>query len=179
MRRSRIALHRRDANFSLLIPLPSSRSNYDCGGSRRGGYGLARLGYLHDTRSTSSVKHSARRRTTHANNNRTLAETKLGPQLMNARGRCRNRPLLDGPVAFVLKDVRERSGWGREMPEGEGLGVACCFGQQRDMATWIAAVAHVAVDAETKKITVKKIWQTIDCGTVVHPDGAMAQAEGG
>jgi len=81
-------------------------------------------------------------------------------------------------LAAVLKDVRERSGWGTEMPEGEGLGVACCFGQQRDMATWIAAVAHVAVDAETKKITVKKVWQTIDCGTVVHPDGAMAQAEG-
>ncbi len=81
-------------------------------------------------------------------------------------------------LVAVLKDVRERSGWGRDMPEGEGLGVACCFGQQRDMATWIAAVAHVAVDAETKKITVKKIWQTIDCGTVVHPDGAMAQAEG-
>jgi CO/xanthine dehydrogenase Mo-binding subunit len=81
-------------------------------------------------------------------------------------------------LAAVLKDVRERSGWGTEMPEGEGLGVACCFGQQRDMATWIAAVAHVAVDAETKQITVKKVWQTIDCGTVVHPDGAMAQAEG-
>ena len=64
------------------------------------------------------------------------------------------------------------------MPDGEGLGVACCFGQQRDMATWIAAVAHVAVDPETNKVNVRKIWQTIDCGTVVSPDGAMAQAEG-
>ncbi len=34
------------------------------------------------------------------------------------------------------------------------------------------------MDLETKSITVKKIWQTIDCGTVVHPDGAMQQAEG-
>jgi CO/xanthine dehydrogenase Mo-binding subunit len=34
------------------------------------------------------------------------------------------------------------------------------------------------VDPATNKITVKKIWQTIDCGTVIHPDGAMAQAEG-
>ncbi len=78
----------------------------------------------------------------------------------------------------VLKDVRERSGWGRELPEGEALGVAVCFGQQRDMATWIACVAHVAVDMKSKSVKVKKIWQTIDCGTVVHPDGAMAQAEG-
>lgn len=46
------------------------------------------------------------------------------------------------------------------------------------MPTWTACVAHVAVDPETKAVSVKKIWQTIDCGTVVHPDGAMAQAEG-
>ena len=81
--------------------------------------------------------------------------------------------------AAVLRDVRERSGWGAELPEGEGMGVACCFGQQRDMATWIGCVAHVAVDPDSKAVTVKKIWQTIDCGTVVHPDGALAQAEGG
>ncbi len=78
----------------------------------------------------------------------------------------------------VLEDVRARSGWGDELPEGEGLGVAVCGGQQRDMATWVACVAHVAVDADSKAVTVKKIWQTIDCGTVVHPDGALAQAEG-
>ena len=81
-------------------------------------------------------------------------------------------------LAAVLKDVAERSGWGRELPEGEALGVAASNGQERNMPTWTACVAHVAVDAETKKISVKKIWQTIDCGTVVHPDGAMAQAEG-
>ena len=46
------------------------------------------------------------------------------------------------------------------------------------MPTWIACVAHVAVDGEAKSVVVKKIWQSIDCGTVVHPDGAMAQAEG-
>lgn len=81
-------------------------------------------------------------------------------------------------LVAVLEDIRDRSDWGKEMPEGEGLGVACCFGQQRDMATWIAAVVHVAVDPKSKAVKVKKIWQTIDCGTVVHPDGAMAQAEG-
>jgi len=46
------------------------------------------------------------------------------------------------------------------------------------MPTWIACIAHVAVNATTKAVEVRKIWQTIDCGTVVHPDGAMAQAEG-
>ena len=81
-------------------------------------------------------------------------------------------------LAAVLRDVAERSGWGKELPEGEGMGVAVSHGQERNMPTWTACVAHVAVDPESKAITVKKIWQTIDCGTVVHPDGAMAQAEG-
>ncbi|MGB5578980.1 MAG: molybdopterin cofactor-binding domain-containing protein, partial [Woeseia sp.] len=81
-------------------------------------------------------------------------------------------------LAAVLRDVRERSGWGRDLPQGEGMGVAVCHGQERTMPTWVACVAHVAVDPDSKAVTVKKIWQTIDCGTVVHPDGALAQAEG-
>ncbi|MEO0576310.1 MAG: molybdopterin cofactor-binding domain-containing protein [Pseudomonadota bacterium] len=81
-------------------------------------------------------------------------------------------------IAAALKDVAERSGWGREMPQGEALGVAVAHGQERNMPTWTACVAHVAVDPDSKAVSVKKIWQSIDCGTVVHPDGAMAQAEG-
>ena len=81
-------------------------------------------------------------------------------------------------LAAVLEDVRQRSGWGRDLPANEGMGVATTYGQERNMPTWIACVAHVAVDPSTRAVTVKKIWQTIDCGTVVHPEGAMAQAEG-
>ncbi|MDJ0907255.1 MAG: molybdopterin-dependent oxidoreductase [Woeseiaceae bacterium] len=81
-------------------------------------------------------------------------------------------------LAAVLRDVAERSGWGKELPEGEGMGVAVSHGQERNMPTWTACVAHVAVDPETSKVTVKKLWQSIDCGTVVHPSGAMNQAEG-
>ena len=78
----------------------------------------------------------------------------------------------------VLKDVAERAGWGRALPANEGLGVAVCHGQERGMPTWIACVAQVAVVPETGEIIVKKLWQTIDVGTVVNPSGAMAQAEG-
>ena len=81
-------------------------------------------------------------------------------------------------LAAVLRDVAERSDWGRELPENEGMGVAVCHGQERTMPTWVACVVHVAVDPDTGKVSVKKLWQTIDCGTVVHPDGALAQAEG-
>ncbi len=81
-------------------------------------------------------------------------------------------------LAAVLRDVRERSGWGGDLPDGEGMGIAVSHGQERTMPTWTACVAHVAVDPESKAITVRKLWQSIDCGTVVHPNGAMAQAEG-
>lgn len=80
-------------------------------------------------------------------------------------------------LAAVLEDVRARSAWGESLPEGEGLGVAVAHGQERAQPTWTACVAHVAV-GEDRKVRVKKIWQTLDCGTAVHPDGAMAQAEG-
>ncbi len=81
-------------------------------------------------------------------------------------------------LAAVLKDVAKRAGWGKVLPDGEGLGVAVSQGQERRMPTWTACVAHVAVDAPSKAVKVKKIWQSIDCGTVVDPGGAMAQAEG-
>jgi CO/xanthine dehydrogenase Mo-binding subunit len=81
-------------------------------------------------------------------------------------------------LAAVLREVRDRSGWGRDLPDGEGMGVAICHGQERTMPTWIACVAHVVVNPGSKKVTVKRLWQSIDCGTVVHPDGALAQAEG-
>ncbi len=81
-------------------------------------------------------------------------------------------------LAAVLRDVKARSIWGQELPKGEGLGVAVSHGQERTMPTWTAVIAHVAVDLENKKVSIKKMWQSIDCGTVVHPDGALAQAEG-
>ena len=81
-------------------------------------------------------------------------------------------------LAAVLKDVSERAGWGRDLPANEGLGVAVGHGQERGMPTWIACVAHVSVEPSSGDVTLKKLWQTIDVGTVVNPDGAMSQAEG-
>ena len=78
----------------------------------------------------------------------------------------------------VLEDVARRSEWGRQMPANEALGVAVGHGQERGMPTWVACVAHVAVSDDQQRVTVRKLWQSIDVGTVVNPSGAMAQAEG-
>ncbi|MCY7297287.1 xanthine dehydrogenase family protein molybdopterin-binding subunit [Alteromonas sp. a30] len=78
----------------------------------------------------------------------------------------------------VLTRVAEKAEWGRALPEGEGLGIALTYGQERTMPTWVGVAAHVKVDKQSGEITLKKLWAVTDCGKVVHPDGAMAQMEG-
>ncbi|MCW6511995.1 xanthine dehydrogenase family protein molybdopterin-binding subunit [Lichenifustis flavocetrariae] len=80
--------------------------------------------------------------------------------------------------ANVLRRVAERAGWGRALPTGSGLGLASSFGQERDMPTWCACAAEVAVDQATGVVTVRKLWVEIDAGAIINPDGARAQAEG-
>jgi len=81
--------------------------------------------------------------------------------------------------AAVLRRAAEKAGWGKAMPEGIGLGIASTFGQERGMPTWIACVARVRVDRTSGRVTVEKLTIVIDAGTIIHPDSAEAQAEGG
>ncbi len=78
----------------------------------------------------------------------------------------------------VLNDVAKRGGWGNKLPSGQGMGLACCGGQERDMPTWVAALAHVSVNQQSGAITLDKLTVAIDCGKRVSPDGALAQAQG-
>ena len=70
------------------------------------------------------------------------------------------------------------SGYGtRQLPMGEGMGVACVSSQERKTASWTACVAHVAV-APSGEVKVKKLTVATDVGTQVHPDNIRAQVEG-
>jgi CO/xanthine dehydrogenase Mo-binding subunit len=64
------------------------------------------------------------------------------------------------------------------LPAGTGLGLATSFGQERDMPTWVACVARVNVDRATGKVKVEKLTLVVDAGTIVDPDGALAQMQG-
>ena len=46
------------------------------------------------------------------------------------------------------------------------------------MPTWIACAARAAVDPATGAVKVEKLTLVVDCGTVINPDGALAQVEG-
>jgi CO/xanthine dehydrogenase Mo-binding subunit len=81
--------------------------------------------------------------------------------------------------ANVIRRVAARAGWGRSLPSDTGLGLASSFGQERDMPTWCACVAQVKVDRATGVVVVQKLWMEIDAGSIIDPDGAMSQAQGG
>ena len=70
------------------------------------------------------------------------------------------------------------AGYGtRELPKGEGMGVACVSSQERKTASWTACVAHVEVSPDGG-VKVKKLTVATDVGTQVHPDNIRAQVEG-
>ena len=81
--------------------------------------------------------------------------------------------------AAVVRRAAEKAGWGTAMPKDSGLGLATSFGQERGMPTWVACVARVRVERASGAVFVEKLTLVVDAGTIVHPDGALAQVEGG
>ncbi len=72
----------------------------------------------------------------------------------------------------ALEEVRAKSGWGKKLPEGRGMGVAVMEGYN----TVIAMVAEVSVSAGYDVI-VEKVTAVVDAGTLIHPDQALAQMQ--
>ena len=103
-------------------------------------------------------------------------------KLLDAAGRnAGNSPSTVGGAArqaAVVKRAAEKAGWGAVLPPDTGLGLATTFGQERDMPTWVACVAQVHVDRKTGYVKLQKLTLVVDAGTLVHPDGALAQVQG-
>ncbi|GLH72454.1 aldehyde oxidase [Geothrix limicola] len=74
----------------------------------------------------------------------------------------------------VLQVAAEKAGWGRKLPAGRGLGLAC---HAYDGRTYAAEVAEVSV--EKGQLRIHKVTCAVDCGFVVNPAGLEAQVEGG
>lgn len=74
----------------------------------------------------------------------------------------------------VLQAAAAKAGWGRKLPAGHGLGLAC---HAYDGRTYAAQVAEVSV--LKGKLKVHRITCAVDCGFAVNPAGLEAQVEGG
>jgi isoquinoline 1-oxidoreductase beta subunit len=73
----------------------------------------------------------------------------------------------------VIKMCAEKSGWGKTLPQGSGLGLAWCYSH----AGHVAQAIEISVDAN-KRITVHKITTVLDVGPIVDMAGSEAQAQG-
>ncbi|NMP15380.1 molybdopterin cofactor-binding domain-containing protein [Thalassotalea sp. Y01] len=72
----------------------------------------------------------------------------------------------------VLDLVAKQAGWGKQLPEGEGLGIAVHYSFQ----SYVAMAVHVKVDGDNIKVL--NVDCGIDCGQILNTDGATAQMEG-
>lgn len=72
----------------------------------------------------------------------------------------------------ALEEVRAKSGWGKKLGAGKGMGVAVMEGYN----TVIAMVAEVTV-SDAYDVQIDKVTAVVDAGTLVHPDQALAQMQ--
>jgi len=78
-----------------------------------------------------------------------------------------------GRLATLIKFVAERIGYGKDLPEGRGMGIATHF-------TFGGYAAHaMEVTVVDGKLTIERIVAAIDCGLAVHPNAVDAQLQGG
>lgn len=85
------------------------------------------------------------------------------------------RKLIDQPrLNHVLERAAAAAGWGKKLPDGEGLGISALWG----FGSFVAQVVHVSMQAE-QPLAIKRVVAAIDCGRPIHPDGIRAQMEGG
>lgn len=78
----------------------------------------------------------------------------------------------DSRLTNVMNIAAEKSGWGKKLPAGKGMGIAISTGY----GSYCAQVAEVTVTEN--KLKIDKYTAVIDCGIVVNPDTVEAQLEG-
>ncbi len=83
------------------------------------------------------------------------------------------RGMHTGRAAEVVRVAAKEAGWGRDLGEGRGMGVAFYYSH----AGHIAEVAEVSV-SEDKKVKVHKVTVAADVGPIVNMSGAENQVQG-
>jgi isoquinoline 1-oxidoreductase beta subunit len=82
-------------------------------------------------------------------------------------------PIDTGRLRRVTELAAKEAGWGRQLPKGQGLGIAA----HRSFVTYVATVVHVVV-GDKGRISIPRVDTAIDCGYCVHPERVRSQIEG-
>ena len=82
-------------------------------------------------------------------------------------------PIDTGRLRGVVELAAQKSGWGRAMPKGHGLGIAV----HRSFVSYVATVVEVAIDAKGT-LTVPRVDTAIDCGAFINPERIESQIQG-
>jgi isoquinoline 1-oxidoreductase beta subunit len=75
----------------------------------------------------------------------------------------------------VLEKAASEAGWGSDLPQGWGRGIAC---HSTWNATPVALVAEVSVSSDAQ-VRVHKVVCAVNCGLVINPNMVEEQMEGG
>ena len=99
---------------------------------------------------------------------------KLMPDFGNYGEPLAQFPMKTSRLRGVIELVAEKSGWGKELPKGHGMGICA----HKSFLTYVACVVHVAVD-DAGKISIPAVHYAVDCGVVVNQNSVKNQFEGG
>lgn len=96
-------------------------------------------------------------------------------RLSNSGAKAKDYPYDIVRLKNVVRRAAENADWARHktLPKGRGLGIACC----RSFQGYTGHVVEVTVSRDGK-LTIDRIWCSIDSGTIVSPDRVAAQVEG-
>ncbi|AHB48186.1 acylaldehyde oxidase [Hyphomicrobium nitrativorans NL23] len=82
-------------------------------------------------------------------------------------------PVDTARLKHVINLATEKAGWGKELPKGQGLGLAAHLSWHN----YVATVVHVDVK-DDGTITVPHAVTAMDCGFYVNPERIRSQVEG-
>jgi isoquinoline 1-oxidoreductase beta subunit len=82
-------------------------------------------------------------------------------------------PIDTARLKNVVNIAADAAGWGKELPAGEGLGIAA----HRSFVTYVASVVRVKV-GDDGTVRVPEVHTAVDCGFVANPERIRSQIEG-
>jgi len=82
-------------------------------------------------------------------------------------------PFDTGRLRRVIESAALHAGWGRQLPPGQGLGIAAHY----SFVTYVAAAVQVTVN-EKGEIAIPQVNVAFDSGAQINPERVRAQVEG-